>query len=226
MCKHFQIWLLFEIEDICLHKAKGICIGDSEDLLLSAKEGIPWIRTICFQQPVFVFAIRICICFNSLYLYFVIYLYLFRTGRHISWEKVLRWTYLVRWLCVIAYLVWWLAFSRMVCNICSVMFCAEVIITFYDIRQHFLPQQCDGMDAKIKSTVSSLSSRSSTWSSLSSTFPSWWPWWSSRCKVCHLVKPFLACHLVIIVIIIISFIIIAIIVMMVIHIVIMVNIMV
>ena len=41
MCKHFQIWLLFEIEDIFLHKAIGICIGDSEDLLLSAKEGIP-----------------------------------------------------------------------------------------------------------------------------------------------------------------------------------------
>ena len=38
------------------------------------------------------------------------------------------------------------------------MFCCDVIITFYDIRQHFLPQQCDGMAAKIRSSLSSSSS--------------------------------------------------------------------
>ena len=30
-----------DAKDILLHKEKGICIADSEDLLLSAKEGIP-----------------------------------------------------------------------------------------------------------------------------------------------------------------------------------------
>ena len=60
--KYFQGILGFFLKwtnakDILLHKEKGICIADSEDLLLSAKEGIPWIRTICFQQLVFAFVV-------------------------------------------------------------------------------------------------------------------------------------------------------------------------